>query len=159
MPRPKGRRQKCAPPGKWGGCPGEEDVDFFPARSMDTPFRDDRCRVCRGVLPGPASRGQHGISPIGIGGDGDDKEDGGRDGASTRGDTADRCLPARSDGDGDLRLGLILGSGLPVRESRRRSSHPRRVHGGIDGEPYVSRSRGPHRNGRGGLRSVRDLLR
>lgn len=92
---------------------------------------------------------------------------GGKDGGSAdpsrnlsrNGNTPDRCLPARSDGDGDLRLGLILGSGLPVRESRRRPPHPRRVYRRVDGEPHVPQPRRPHRDGGGGLRSVRDFLR
>jgi hypothetical protein len=92
---------------------------------------------------------------------------GGKDGGSADtdgnlsgdGNAADRCIPAQSHGDGDLRPGLILGSRLPVRESRRRSPHPRRIHGGVDGEPHVSEPRGPYRDGRGRLRSVRDLLR
>ena len=125
------------------------------------PFRNACGRISCGcvVFPGSRSGGRRGISSNGIGGDDNDKQNGEWYGVAIRGDTPDRSVPAGGDGDGDLRPGLILGSGLPVRESPRRSPHPCRVHGGIGGEPHIPQPGEPHRDGRSGFRSVRDLLR
>ncbi len=57
------------------------------------------------------------------------------------------------DGDGDLRPRLILGAGLPVRESQRGGSDPRRVRGRDEKESHLSRLGGPLGDHPDGLRS------
>ncbi len=51
--------------------------------------------------------------------------------------TADRRASTHRYGDGDVRDGLILGSGLPVRESARSRPHPRGVRRRVEGESHL----------------------
>jgi hypothetical protein len=71
----------------------------------------------------------------------------------------DRPARAGPPRDGDLRARVILDARLPVRESRWGREDARRLLRRQEGEAHVPRHGRPHRDVRGGLRPVADLLR
>src|SRR6516162_6796807 len=71
---------------------------------------------------------------------------------------AARRRRAGPDGDGDVRPGVILGIGLPVRGPSGGGANAGGLRGGQAPEPDVYRPGRPHRSGPGGLRPYSDLL-